>query len=143
MAIVDEIERLEDAADIIKTKTAALGLDKALEDGGGKVSSSDTLDIQARAIDEIQGRTPVTQTLNATTTSVSLPQGYYGGSSSVSVSTMSAPTVNLSGTSQTISCNNKMMNGDIVVPAANVYRTGSEEPTSSTPGNNGDLYMVI
>lgn len=143
MAIIDEVLRLEGAANIIKTKTAALGLDKASADGTGKISTSDELDIQARAINEIQGRTAVTQTLNGTTTSVSLSKGYYGSNSTVSVNTMSAPTIALSGSSQTISCKDKMMTGNITVPAANVYRTGSTEPTSSTPGNDGDLYLVI
>ena len=70
MAIIDEVLRLESAGSTIKTKTAQLGLDKAQADGGGKISSADKLDVQARAINEIQGRTPVTQTLNGTTTSV-------------------------------------------------------------------------
>ena len=56
---------------------------------------------------------------------------------------MSAPTVSLSGSSQTISCKDKLMTGNITVPAANVYKTGSDAPTSSTPGNDGDLYLVI
>ena len=143
MAIIDEVLRLEDAGSTIKTKTAQLGLDKAQADGGGKISSADKLDVQARAINEIQGRTPVTQKLNGTTTSVSLSKGYYGGNSTISVDTMAAPTVALSGSSQTISCKDKMMTGNITVPAANVYRTGPSEPTSSTPGNDGDLYLVI
>ena len=143
MAIIDEVLRLEGAANTIKAKTAALGLDKAVEDGIGKVSTSDTLDIQARAIDEIQGRTPVTQTLNATTTSVSLPAGYYGGNSTVSVSKLTTPSVSLSGSSQTIQCKDKVMSDNLVIPAANVYYTGSTVPTGSTPGNDGDLYLVI
>lgn len=51
-------------------------------------------------------------------------------------------TISLSDQSQTIPCGGKFVNDDIVVPAANVYRTGSSEPTSSTPGNDGDLYLV-
>lgn len=143
MAIIDQVLRLEGAADVIKTKTVSLGLDKDAEDGSGKVSSSDKLDVHARAIDDIPARTPVNQKLNGTTTSVNLSSGYYGSNSSVSVDTMAAPTVTLSGSSQTISCKDKMMTGNITVPAANVYRTGSTEPTSSTPGNDGDLYLVI
>ena len=49
MAIVDQIERLTSAANRIKTKTAALGLNKVSTDGGGVISSSDKLDVQARA----------------------------------------------------------------------------------------------
>lgn len=143
MAIIDEVIRLEGAANTIKTKTAALGLDKASADGSGKVSPSDELDIQARAINEIQGRTAVTQTLTGSTTSVSLSKGYYGSNSTISVNTMAAPTVTLSGSSQTISCKDKMMTDNITVPAANVYRTGSTVPDSNTPGNDGDLYLVV
>ena len=143
MAIIDQVLRLEGAADVIKTKTVALGLDKDSEDGNGKVTSSDHLDVHARAINDIPVRTAVSQKLNGTTTSVSLSRGYYGSNSSVSVDTMAAPTVTLSGSSQTISCKDKMMTGNITVPAANVYRTGSTEPTSSTPGNDGDLYLVV
>lgn len=140
MAIIDEIIRLDDASSIIKAKTAALELDKV---GGGKISSSDKLDVQAAAINAITKGTPVTQKLSSSKTFVSLPKGYYGDSSSISVDTMSAPTVSLSGSSQTISCKDKLMTGNITVPAANVYKTGSDVPTSSTPGNDGDLYLVI
>ena len=110
MAIVDQIERLTSAANRIKTKTAALGLNKVSTDGGGVISSSDKLDVQARAIEAID--------------------------------TLDAPTVTLSGSSQTIQSNKKFVKGDITIPAANVYRTGTSEPTSSTPGNDGDLYLV-
>ena len=140
MAIIDEIIRIEEASSIIKAKTAALELDKV---GGGKISSSDKLDAQAAAINAITKGTPVTQKLSSSNTSVSLPKGYYGDGSSISVDTMSAPTVSLSGSSQTISCKDKLMTGNITVPAANVYKTGSDAPTSSTPGNDGDLYLVI
>lgn len=140
MAIVDQIERLENAANVIKAKTAELELDKV---GGGKVSASDNLTVQAAAINNISKGTPVNQKLTASTSSVSLPKGYYGSDSSVSVDTMTAPTVALSGQSQTISCKDKVMSDNITIPAANVYRTGSNEPTSSTPGNNGDIYLVI
>ena len=140
MAIVDQIERLEAAANVIKSKTAELELDKV---GGGKISASDNLTVQAAAIDNIQKGTPVNQKLTAAAASVSLPKGYYGGDSTVSVDAMTSPTVELSGQLQTISCKDKVMSADITIPAANVYRTGSNEPTSSTPGNNGDIYLVI
>lgn len=143
MAIIDQVLRLEGAAEVIKTKTVALGLDKDVEDGNGKVSSSDKLDVHARAIEDIPVRTAVSQKLNGSTTSVNLSSGYYGSNSSVSVDTMAAPTVTLSGSSQTISCKDKMMTGNITVPAANVYRTGSTAPDSNTPGNDGDLYLVV
>lgn len=140
MAIIDQILRLEAAANIIKDKTAELELDKV---GGGKISPSDNLTVQADAINNIEKGTPVTRKLTSSSTSVSLPKGYYGSTSSVSVDVMSAHAVTLSGSSQTIACKDKVMSGDITIPAANVYRTGSSEPTSSTPGNNGDLYLVI
>lgn len=140
MAIIDQIERLESAADIIKAKTAELGLDKV---GGGKISASDNLTVQAAAINNISKGTPVNQKLTSSASSVSLPKGYYGGDSSVSVDTMTAPTVALSNQPQTIACKDKVVSDNITIPAANVYRTGSNEPTSSTPGNNGDLYLVI
>ena len=143
MAIIDEVLRLEGAAATIKNKTADLELDKASVDGSGKVSSSDTLEIQARAIDGIEKRTQNDQKLNGTTTSVNISKGYYASNATVSVDTMSAPSVSLSGSSQTISCKDKMMTDNITVPAANVYRTGNTVPTSSTPGNDGDLYLVI
>lgn len=143
MAIIDEVLRLEGAANTIKAKTVSLGLDKDAEDGAGKVSASDTLDVHARAIDDIPARTPVNQKLDGSTTSVNLSSGYYGSNSTVNVDTMAAPSVSLSGTTQTISCKDKLMTDDIDIPAANVYRTGSDVPTSSTPGNDGDLYLVI
>ena len=111
MAIVTEISRLENAASIIKTKTTELELNKANIDGGGVISSSDKLDVQARAINAID--------------------------------TLNAPTVTLSGSSQTIQSNKKFVKGNITIPAANVFRTGSDAPTSSTPGNEGDLYLVV
>ena len=143
MAIIDEVLRLEGAANTIKAKTVSLGLDKDAEDGAGKVSASDTLDVHARAIDDIPARTPVNQKLDGSTTSVNLSSGYYGSNSTVNVDTMAAPSVSLSGTTQTISCKDKLMTDDIDIPAANVYRTGSDVPTSSTPGNDGDLYLAL
>ena len=111
MAIVTEISRLENAASIIKTKTTELELNKANIDGGGVISSSDKLDVQARAINAID--------------------------------TLNAPTVTSSGSSQTIQSNKKFVKGNITIPAANVFRTGSDAATSSTPGNEGDLYLVV
>ena len=102
MAIVTEISRLETAAGKIKTKTAQLELDKA--NGSGKISATDKLDVQADAIEIIQKRNPGNQKLSAGTASVNIQKGYYPQNSTVSVDTMSAPTVTLSGQSQTISC---------------------------------------
>lgn len=141
MAIVTEISRLENAAGKIKTKTAQLELDKA--NGSGKISATDKLDVQADAIEIIQKRNPGNQKLSAGTASVNIQKGYYPQNSTVSVDTMSAPTVTLSGQSQTISCKDKVMSNDITIPAANVYTTGPNAPTSSTPGNDGDLYLVV
>ena len=143
MAIIDEVLRLEGAAATIKSKTAALELDKASADGSGKISSSDKMDVQARAIDGIEKRTQGNQKLTASTTSVSISKGYYPSNATVSVDTMAAPTVTLSGSSQTIQSNKKFVKGNITIPAANVFRTGSDTPTSSTPGNEGDIYLVV
>ena len=141
MTIADQIERIEDAADKIKAKTEELGLDK--KDGSGKVSASDNITIQADAIDGISKGTPVSEKLTSSKSSISLPKGYYGSASTVSADIMQAPSVSLSGQVQTISCKDKMMSDDITIPAANVYMVGYDEPTSMTPGNNGDLYLVI
>ena len=140
MSIATEISRLEAAADIIKAKTNHMGLEKS---AGVVVSTSDNLTVQASVINAIPERDSVNQTLNSSTTSVNLSAGYYGASSSVSVATMAAPSVALSGSQQTISCSDKLMTGDITIPAANVYTTGSQTPTGSTPGNDGDLYLVV
>lgn len=140
MSIATQISRLMDAADIIKAKTAELSLSKP---GGGTISSADKLDVQASAINLISKGTPVTQTLDAETAAVSLPAGFYGSGSVVSVSVLAAPTVSLSSSVSVIHCDDKMMDGDITIPAANVYTTGSQAPTSSTPGNDGDLYLVV
>ena len=72
MAIIDEIIRLDDASSIIKAKTASHKNDKV---AGGKISSSDKLDVQAAAINAITKDTPVTQKLSSSKTSVSLPKG--------------------------------------------------------------------
>lgn len=134
MSIISEISRIESAASIIKDKVAELGL---------SVSSPSKLDNCANAIDSIAKRTAINTTLTSSNASVNLSGGYYDSDSSVSVSVMTAPTVSLSTSSQTISCDNKMMDGDIVIPAANAFYTGSGAPTSSTPGNDGDLYIVV
>ena len=142
MSIISEISRIEDAADVIKAKTVALGLNKA--SGSGKVSLSDKLETHAAAINSIAVGTSIGNiTLDAITTSVSISAGYYGSAATISVDTMEAPVIALSNTSQTISCDNKMMDGDITIPAANIFYTGSSAPTSSTPGNDGDLYLVL
>lgn len=142
MSIISEISRIENASDVIKAKTVSLSLNKA--SGSGKVSLSDKLDVHAAAINSIpKGSNLGNQKLDATTTAISIPAGYYGSAATVSVDTMTAPTIALSGTSQTISCDDKMMDGDITIPAANLFYTGSTAPTSSTPGNDGDLYLVL
>ena len=139
MAIIDEILRLESAASIIKAKTAELGLEKS---SGVPVSISDNLTAQASAINTISKKTSVSQTLTYTSNTVSLPAGYYGSESNVTVSTLATPSVTLSGVSQTISCANKVMSDDITIPAANVYTTGSSVPSNSS-GNDGDLFLIV
>jgi hypothetical protein len=140
MSIATEITRIENAANIIKAKTNHMGLEKS---PGVVVSTSDNLTVQASVIDAIPERDAVSQTLNASTTSINLSAGYYGSESSVSVAIMEPQVVALSGSQQTISCSDKLMTGDITIPAANVYRTGSGIPTNATPGNDGDLYLVV
>lgn len=140
MSIVSEISRIESAVSVIKTKTAQLGLSKP---GGGTISAADKVDVQASAINAITKGSAVNTTLNAVTTAVTIPAGYYGSNSTVSVVTSTISSVTLSGKQQTLSCANKLMTTDIVIPAANVYTTGSQAPTSSTPGNDGDLYLVV
>ena len=140
MSIISEISRIEGASGIIKAKTVELGLNKT---ANTKVSLEDKIEDHAAAINTISARTVSTSKLTANTTAVTIETGYYGTTSTISVDTMSAPTVSLSGSSQTISCKDKLMTDNITVPAANVFRTGSDAPTSSTPGNDGDLYLVI
>ena len=139
MAIVDQIERLQDAANVIKAKTAELELKKS---NGSTITASENLTAQADAINNISKGTPVTQKLNSVTTTVNIPAGYYGSASTVSVDTMATPTVSLSSSEQTISCANKIMAGNIIIPAANVYTTGSNVPSDST-GNDGDIFMIV
>lgn len=134
MSIISEISRIENAASIIKDKVSELGL---------SVSSPSKLDNCANAIDSIAKRTAVNSTLTSASSSVHLSSGYYGNDSTISVSVMQAPAITLSSASQTISCDDKMMDGDIVIPAANLFYTGSNAPTGSTPGNDGDLYIVV
>ena len=139
MSIVSEISRIEGAASVIKAKTVALGLEKT---PGTAVSAADKIESHASAINSISAQTVSTSKLTADTTSVTIAKGYYGSASTVSVDTMSAPSVTLSSVAQTISCDDKMMDGDITIPAANVYTTGSTAPSDGM-GNNGDLYLVV
>lgn len=139
MSIVSEISRIEGAASVIKAKTVALGLEKT---PGTTVSAADKIESHASAINSISAQTVSTSKLTADTTSVTIAKGYYGSASTVSVDIMSAPSVTLSSVAQTISCDDKMMDGDITIPAANVYTTGSTAPSDGM-GNNGDLYLVV
>lgn len=133
MAIITELSRIENAADTIKDKVDSLGI---------TVASPGKIDDYATAINGIVKRTPGDQTLNATTASVTISQGYYPSNTTVSVATSTISSVSLSSSEQTLPCANKLMTSNIVIPAANVYTTGSSAPTSSTPGNDGDLYLV-
>lgn len=134
MAILTEIQRIENAANKIKTKTEQLGL---------TVASPGKLDNHADAINAIPNQQAKNQKLTGSSTSVDLPVGYYGAVSHISVDTLTPSAVTLSGQQQTISCKDKMMTDNIVIPAANVYYTGNTAPDSNTPGNNGDIYLVI
>ena len=140
MAIIDQVERLEAASSVIKAKTTDLGLKKS---NGDIITASENLTSQADAINNISKGTPVSQKLDSVTTAVTIPAGYYGSESTVSVDKMTAPTVTLSGSQQTISCDDKLMDGDITIPAANLFYTGNSAPDASTPGNDGDLYLVV
>ena len=108
--IAYEITRLQGAADLIKSKTVSLGLDKVNTDGGGKITSSDKLDVQARAINAIE--------------------------------TFEPTTITLTNESQSLDCGGKFVTDDIVVPAANIYSTGSSVPSDSS-GNNGDIFLIV
>ena len=132
MSIISEISRIENAASIIKAKTVALGL---------SVSSPSKLGEHAAAINAISARTVSTSKLTADTTAVTISQGYYNSSATISVDKMTAPSVTLSTSAQTISCDDKMMDGNITIPSANGYYTGSSTPDNSI-GNDGDIYLV-
>lgn len=138
MSIISQISRIEDAANVIKAKTVALGLEKT---PGTTVLSTDKIESHASAINSIVAQSVSTSRLTADTTAVTISKGYYGSDATVSVTKMSAPTVALSTSSQTISCDDKMMDGNITIPAANGFYTGQTSP-SSTLGNDGDLYLV-
>ena len=140
MSIVSEISRIENAANIIKAKTVQLGLEKS---SGTVVTSADKIESHASAINSITTQSVSASKLTADTTSVTIAKGYYGSTSTVSVDKMTAPTVALSSVSQTISCDDKMMDGNITIPAANVYYTGNSVPDGSTPGNDGDFFLVV
>jgi hypothetical protein len=139
MAIIDQILRLESAANIIKAKTADLGLKKS---NGSTITTSENLTSQAEAINNISKGTPVTQTLTYASNAVTIAAGYYGSNSTVSVSIMTAPSVSLSSSAQTISCKDKIMSNNITIPAANTFTTGSSVPSDST-GNDGDLFLIV
>ncbi len=132
MSIISEISRIENAASIIKAKTVSLGL---------SVSSPSKLGEHAAAINAISARTVSTSKLTADTTAVTISQGYYNSSATISVDKMTAPSVTLSTSAQTISCDDKMMDGNITIPSANGYYTGSSTPDDSI-GNDGDIYLV-
>lgn len=79
MAISNQIERLINAANVIKRKTQELGL---VKDDKSVVTTADKLDLQAEAINNIEKRSVINTTITSETTSVSIPQGFYteGGS---------------------------------------------------------------
>lgn len=83
-----------------------------------------------------------TTTLNGTTTSKTINAGYWSSNNVVKVNTMAAPTVTLTSSEQTITCKDKMMTGNITVPAVNFYYTGSTVP-AVTGYNDGDIFLII
>ena len=133
MAIIDQILRIEGLAASIHSKVTSLGI---------SVSSPGKLADDYNAINSIASQTVNVSSLTADTSAVTISRGYYNANSTIAVSVMSAPTVELSSSASVIHCDDKMMDGDITIPAANVYTTGNSIPDNST-GNNGDLFLVV
>ena len=73
--ITTELQRIIDARDEIRTKLISMGL----------AVSTDQLDDLADAINEIINRGAVSQSLDANTTSYTVPAGYHNGSGTVSI----------------------------------------------------------
>lgn len=132
MSIISEISRIEGIATSIHDKVESLGI---------TIASPEKLADTRDAINSITSRTVSVSTLTADTTSVTISQGYYNSSATISVDKMTAPSVTLSTSVQTISCDDKMMDGNITIPSANGYYTGSSTPDNSI-GNDGDIYLV-
>ena len=132
MSIISQISRIEGIATSIHDKVVSLGISVA---SAGKLADS------RDAINSIASRTVSVSQLDAETTAVTISPGYYNSSATIAVSTMSAPTIALSTSEQTIACDDKMMDGDITIPSANGYYTGSSTPDNSI-GNDGDLFLV-
>lgn len=132
MAIINEISRIQTAASSIKNKLSELGI---------TVASPSRIDDCANAISNIEPRTVSTSKLTAVTTAVTISQGYYAESATISVDTSTITSVSLSTSEQTLSCANKMMTSNITIPSVNVYISGSSTPDGSI-GNDGDIYLV-
>lgn len=66
--------------------------------------------------------------------SVTIPQGYHNGSGKVSNSTptMGGQTITPTSSTQTVSCSGKYMTGNIVINAANIFKTQSGSVTASS-----------
>jgi len=133
MSIISEISRIEGIASSIHSKVVSLGI---------TVSGSGKLADDRDAINSIASRSVSVSQLTADTTAVTISRGYYNSDNTIAVSVCSAPTVTLSTSASVIHCDDKIMDGDITIPAANGYYTGNSSPDGSI-GNNGDLFLVI
>lgn len=111
-------------SDILESKTAWVG--------GSKITGSMTNN----------GEGSTLLKLTSTTTSVDIAAGYWSSKNTVSVDTMGAPTVTLSNSSQKISCKDKMMTGNITIPAVNYYYTSTAAPSATSGYNDGDIWLV-
>lgn len=111
--ITSEISRISTAATKIKQKAADLGL---VTKSGKTVTSSDHIEVQADAIENISKRT-IDTTVTEPSGVVPIPRGYYDGNGSVTVA----------------------------VPVKN-YHTGTESPVGDKEASgfpDGDIFMVI
>ena len=74
--------------------------------------------------------------------SVTIPEGYHNGSGKVtnSVATMSGQTITPSSSQQTVSCSGKYMTGNIVVKAAQLYRSWSGNVTATKTASYRENY---
>ena len=131
MAIIDQILRLEGVAASIHNKVTSLGI---------SVASPSKLADDYNAISTIASRSVDVSSLTADTSTVTISRGYYNANATIAVPVMSAPTVALSSSASVIQCDDKMMDGDITIPAVNVFTTGSSLPND---GNDGDIFLMV
>lgn len=131
MSIYSEISRIEGIAASIHNKVTSLGI---------AVASPSKLADDRDAINSIASQSVGVSKLTADTTAVTISKGYYNANATIAVDVCNAPTVVLSSVASTIQCDDKMMNGNITIPAVNFYSTGSQEPSG---GNDGDIYLIV